>query len=610
MGRIGPGAEAAVDALLARAVDASPMVRSAAAEALGRIGGAARTALLRALESPNVRMRRHAAGGLGHLILPSAAETPALVREIRDADPIVRVEAIRALGLHGAELPAIWPTLSAALGGQDDDLREAAILALCRMSPRDSLPLLTRNLASGDVQLRRASAQALCYLGPAAKQALPEMLKALYDEDPRGREWAGRGVESIDLRGFGSVMARLKAVEDREGEPYRAVLRDLLHDREERVRLLTLQILNRRLDFAAARGNLPTDSDEAQKVCRALGRFDFPAIPGSFVGFARHAQFALSLIEAPIGDRCPAVREQAIRFLGRLGPVGQSAVPRLVETLRDPSAAIRQGAATALGQIGAENVGAEQAVPALVQALKDADGGVRRESAIALMAIDPARDEAELAFERAVPALAAALASPYHDVRSYAVRHLAKFLNSDDNYTRRPTAQIAVPALAVALVDRDPAIRAKAAEALGGIGPGAETAVPALCRALEDESAPVRRWSAKALERIGRRAESACLPLRRPARSGRQGPLRTAEALGWIGPVVKDTVPALAAALEDREDQVRCAPPRRWAGSAGTPRLPSRPCMRRSGPRMRSAGSISPRPYGGSSDDPEKWSRS
>jgi HEAT repeat protein len=581
LGRIGPPATAATAGLAMLEKSDDDEVRKLATEALGRIrtnppalgavhgvpdlvvglaagDEAQRLELLRALASPDARMRRHAAGGLGHLTLPSTAETPALVRAARDADPLVRLEAIRALGLHGAELPAIWPTLNAALVGQDDDPREAAILALCRMLPRDSLPLLTRNLAGRDVVLRRASAQALCYLGPAARPAMPAMLKALYDEDPRVREWAGRGVESIDLGGFGSVMARLEAVEDWNSEPYRALLRDLLHDREEKVRLLTLQILGRQLDFESAREHHPIESDKAQEVFLALGRLDFPAIPGSFVGFARHAQSALSLIEAPIGDRCPAVREQAIRLLGGLGPVGQSAVPRLLEALRDPSAAIRQGAVTALGRIVTNGVGTERAVPALVEALKDADSGVRRASAVALTAIDPTWDEAELAFEKAVPTLVAALASPYQDVRSYAVRHLAELLDFDHNYTRRTTARIAVPALAVALADRDPAIREKAAAALGQIGTGAEIAVPALSKALEDESAPVRRWSAKAVERIGRRAATAVLPLRAALRD-RDAKVRwrAAEALGRIGTGAREAVPDLVAALEDREDQAR-----------------------------------------------------
>jgi HEAT repeat protein len=59
----------------------------------------------------------------------------------------------------------------------------------------------------------------------------------------------------------------------------------------------------------------------------------------------------------------------------------------LIGNLHDKNAGIRAGAATALGELGAQ---AKGAVPELTQALKDNDESVRRHAAAALMKVDPA----------------------------------------------------------------------------------------------------------------------------------------------------------------------------------------------------------------------------
>ena len=73
----------------------------------------------------------------------------------------------------------------------------------------------------------------------------------------------------------------------------------------------------------------------------------------------------------------------------------------------------------------------------------------------------------------------------------------------------RPGGEGGRAVLVAALSERDAALRAKAAAALGGIGPDAQEAVPALASALADPSGNVAADAAHALGKIGRAAKGA-----------------------------------------------------------------------------------------------------
>ncbi|MBI3462724.1 MAG: HEAT repeat domain-containing protein [Planctomycetes bacterium] len=77
--------------------DSSSEVRSAAADALGRLGPLAVPELVEGLEDENSDVRRAAAdalGGIGHV---AQAAAPALVKLMKDPDRIVREQAAKAL---------------------------------------------------------------------------------------------------------------------------------------------------------------------------------------------------------------------------------------------------------------------------------------------------------------------------------------------------------------------------------------------------------------------------------------------------------------------------------------------------------------------------------
>ena len=79
-----------------------------------------------------------------------------------------------------------------------------------------------------------------------------------------------------------------------------------------------------------------------------------------------------------------AVRQQAARALGQMGGQARMAIPALANALGDQDAGLRTEAAKALGHIGAQ---AREAVPSLQKALTDPDEAVRSEANAALKRI-------------------------------------------------------------------------------------------------------------------------------------------------------------------------------------------------------------------------------
>lgn len=141
--------------------------------------------------------------------------------------------------------------------------------------------------------------------------------------------------------------------------------------------------------------------------------------------------------------------------------------------------------------------GSRRAVPSLARELHHEHPRVRQMAAYALGRISAAE---------AVPALCEALEQdPDSMVKVYAAGALGRIAKRLD---------LSIPALVTALSDHHPAVRYKAADALGWIGPGAAPAVPALAQALlSDDELTTRVRAARALGRIGKGAEAAVVTL-------------------------------------------------------------------------------------------------
>jgi HEAT repeat protein len=288
----------------------------------------------------------------------------------------------------------------------------------------------------------------------------------------------------------------------------------------------------------------------------------------------RHNPLALAIttLRGALADRAAAVRTQAARSLGQIGPAAASVTPDLVKLLHVPDEAVRCQAAEALGQIGGA---ATETLPALVELLADPSPLIQTSAATALGAMK--KEAAD-----AVPALVPLVQSHDETVRAAAAQAISQIgnlegdtlatllggLSSHDNLVRAQTAEVlgeigapaaeAAPALAEALSDSNDRVRAKAAAALGAMGESASDAVPHLVRALSDKDNWVSALAAEALGEIGEPAAGAIPALVRSLRHLNPAVRsNAARALGKMGAAAQSAVPALERAAQDADDEVR-----------------------------------------------------
>lgn len=164
---------------------------------------------------------------------------------------------------------------------------------------------------------------------------------------------------------------------------------------------------------------------------------------------------------------------------GILVRLGKAAVPALIEVLKDPDEQVRRRGRTTLGRIGAS------AAPDLIAVLPDAQVGPDAVGILIEMK------------DAALPALIEGLGHRESKVRAGSASVLEQLGIADEE---------AGAALCKALRDKDPAVRAAAAAALGSIGPDADS-IAVLTAALRDQQAPVRAGAARALGKAGNAAE-------------------------------------------------------------------------------------------------------
>jgi HEAT repeat protein len=190
------------------------------------------------------------------------------------------------------------------------------------------------------------------------------------------------------------------------------------------------------------------------------------------------------------------VRLNAAAAVTRVDPADPRAIPLIVAGLADPSASTRRTAAQCVARLGPP---AKSALTPLLQ-----------------IVIAPDSDE---------------------NVRAAAVDAIGR-LKAD-----------ALPAAGelIKLLD-DPTLRLTAAESLGRIGPGASSALPKLAAALNDADATWQWTAARAMVLIGGEGARPAVPFlaKRLEKAPRGRELyQLTWLLGLMGPLAKDTIPAL-----------------------------------------------------------------
>jgi HEAT repeat protein len=155
------------------------------------------------------------------------AAVPALLAALRERGEPIRSLAAQALGRIGAKAREAVPALLELLRDKNDSLRFDAAEALSRIGPgADAVPVLAKRLRDRYFAVGRTAAAALGKIGPAAKDAVPDLTKALKDRQLRG--WAADALGRIGPAAGAAVPTLLRLLEGEDYGPYcRSMLRAL-----------------------------------------------------------------------------------------------------------------------------------------------------------------------------------------------------------------------------------------------------------------------------------------------------------------------------------------------------------------------------------------------
>jgi HEAT repeat protein len=549
-----------VDTLSARLQSPDVAERYAAVEALTDLGPLAAPALpqlVEAMRSTDVELRWRAARALG-AIGPVEAAKGALLTATADEQPLVRGQAIYALGRWGASDEAARAIFARGLADKDVVVRRAAVQALRRvqLDRKDVLPLVLKLLEDADASVVMP---ALYTISESGAEVVPALIETL--AHPEARYWACLVLAEIGPEAKAAVPALTKVLGDERAEvrlqatialgeigpgaaPASAALQGLLNDQFPAVRTAAVFALGRIGDRAAAaaiakadqaddaflhalsiwaQAKLNPDDERLQSgavtlLVKQLGAEDR--------GLAQVAARALAdlgatneMVERELDKLLEAAdQEQANRIVRSLASLGPRVVPHAMRALKHPDR--RATALQVLDRLGAE---AAPAVPNLVELLAIDDPSLRVEVLQILGDIGPQA-------EPAVGPATSALADPDRNIvltaaycvgkigppAKAAVPDLRKLLATEDRVVRLTAlwaliqigpkseglVESALPVLTDALKHDLDFVRLQAVVALGDLGPPAEPAIAALEEASNDQSPAVRRAAVEAIRKI------------------------------------------------------------------------------------------------------------
>jgi HEAT repeat protein len=384
-----------------------------------------------------------------------------------------------------------------------------------------ALPILTRHLHDVHENVRAIAAGAVGCLH--ALDAAPELVKLRHDPSDWVRESMVEALGKIGGASAGVV-------------------------RRKQFLRRALSVPSRLIGWVIWRRGAAQPRNAAESIALAVSTLR-AALSDPATAVRREAARALGLIgpaaeAAPdlialLNDEDEAVRCQATESLGRVDGPPETVIAALVGLLPDVSPAVRAAAARTLGSLKGK---AESAVPALVPLLQDREEAVRQAAAEAVGRIGTLNGDS-------THTLVEGLANPDNVVRADTAEALG---------TIGETAGEATPALVEALKDTNDRVRGKAAEALGKIGEAAAEAVPSLVRALHDKDNWVSAMAAEALGEMGESADGAIPALMRSlGHINPQVRSNAAEALGKMGDAAASAAPALEKAAGDEDAEVR-----------------------------------------------------
>lgn len=204
----------AIADLMDRLSDSDPDVRSAAAEALGKIG--ARVAIQSLKSRMNdtaeeMKVRLSAAVALGKMGDKEAIDF--LINMLSEQDETLRVRAASALSEVGS--PAVKALLS-AMHSKEDLKRWGAVKALGEMRCKDAVDELIKTAKDKNEDVRIASVVSLGRIG--SLESVPALLEALGDESEKVRWHAYNALQQFGTEAAPTAIEMLKRTSKAEAK--------------------------------------------------------------------------------------------------------------------------------------------------------------------------------------------------------------------------------------------------------------------------------------------------------------------------------------------------------------------------------------------------------
>jgi hypothetical protein len=499
------------DALVVAVADGSVPLKTIA-EGIADAGKPMALPLAALLDARDPGTRERAARMLEKLGKNARPATDAILRALADQAFGDRLPLVEILSSLERLPPGIVPVLASL--ARDLVSTKAAVNLAAARAAGNKVPLL------GDRNRELAPLRAIADLGPAAREALPDLVAIMKAGDLDAgaaaalAHWRVSGdpevavgylVQSLS-RDFDGSHPSLWVLQEM-GADAKAAIPALLRELESPsgLRAMAAGSALKAMGNAALpalREWLPTGNptlvsgllmqfgDELKD--ELIARFgDEAREETEFVDwFSSHPALAVAGVEGDV-DSFPELRDKLER---------DDPVPRLLLKLHEPKAEDPPLVFMALRSLGEK---AAPAVPDLVELLTD--DKLRAEAARTLGAIGPAA-------EAAVPALEPYVDDPWWEGRDAAIQALYR-ITGDTRYRDlayrpdevRPGDDWALPFLLKDLDSRSPTWRKDAVEALGRLGVAARDAVPSLARLATDpkEDEYVRDAAREALQRIG-----------------------------------------------------------------------------------------------------------
>lgn len=599
LGFLGQTAKPAVPALVKLFKDSNPAVRQRAVMSVCMIGIKDLVAdkdllatgeqnaqhFAKALASQHVFVRSNALLALKVIGSKAKAAIPEVTAALGDKDGRIRVAAIHTLTAIG---PSAVPALRKALNSASADQRMNALYALGNLKAKDALSDVERLAKDKNGAVRKAAAWAKAKIAGQDSGKTPGQRPS-----QRPGQRPGNPTPSNELVAhlFGRHRGKQQAAEKelRSSNSVTTIPPIIqyicsIDKRARRQKTSYLAGVFNRMGARAVPGLVKAlsskNKDEQELALRFLAS-----------GNMRKA--AAPELRALLASKDNATRRAAAQALGRMSNYAQPAIPALVKCLSDPDAGVKQAAIVALGTLdtyAADSVkaalnskdksmqaaglevlarmrsGSALAATHATRLINVVDPKLRRSAARALCATRPTLSKEQMAAlnSNAALVLAEQLRSRSEKVANYAALLLSSMGGQ---------AKGAGPAV-VALfknVKKSPGFRGLLASIIARSGPFSDDVVPALGVALNDKDVRLSGSAGRALEAYKERAYPALGDIMKALRAEYSGTRERARmAAGAVGP---KAIPVLIKGLGDDTETFRfnCA----YAlGIIGAPAIP------------------------------------